>query len=178
MTLDNQPAFIQVGERVPRITATSITQVGQVNTVELEDVGLILDVTPRISPEGMVVMNVNAIKSSLGSTADGIPVSFSADGTVLRSPRVNITAAETTVSATSGQTIVIGGLITKDNTSINRKVPWLGRHPDSGASLQVRHASSQPQGAADHSDASRHPQRGRCGVSQAVGDGPDVVVLG
>ncbi len=129
MTLDNQPAFIQVGERVPRITATTISQVGQVNTVELEDVGLILDVTPRISPEGMVVMNVNAIKSSLGPIADGIPVSFSADGTVLRSPRVNITAAETTVSSASGQTIVIGGLITKDNTSINRKVPWLGDIP-------------------------------------------------
>lgn len=133
MTLDNQPAFIQVGERVPRVTATNISQIGQVNTVELEDVGLILDVTPRISPEGMVVMNVNAIKSSLGSIADGIPVSFSADGTVLRSPRVNITAAETTVSATSGQTIVIGGLITKDNTSIERKVPWLGDIPIVGA---------------------------------------------
>ncbi|MCA9023774.1 MAG: hypothetical protein KDA86_01045 [Planctomycetaceae bacterium] len=129
MTLDNQPAFIQVGERVPRVTATSITQVGQVNTVELEDVGLILDVTPRISPEGMVVMNVNAIKSALGPIADGIPVSFSADGTVIRSPRIKITAAETTVSSASGQTIVIGGLITKDNTSINRKVPWLGDIP-------------------------------------------------
>ncbi len=51
MTLDNQPAFIQVGERVPRIVGTSINQVGQVNNIELENVGLILGVTPRISPD-------------------------------------------------------------------------------------------------------------------------------
>jgi type II secretion system protein D len=129
MTLDNQPAFIQVGQRVPRIVGTSINQVGQVNTVELENVGLILGVTPRISPEGMVVMEIDAEKSEVGPEIEGIPVSTSADGTVIRSPRVNITTAQTTVSSASGQTIVIGGLITTSNTSLSRRVPWLSDVP-------------------------------------------------
>ena len=129
MTLDNQPAFIQVGQRVPRIVGTSINQVGQVNTVELENVGLILGVTPRISPEGMVVMEIDAEKSEVGPEIDGIPVSISATGEVIRSPRVNITTAQTTVSSASGQTIVIGGLITTSNSTITRRVPWLSDVP-------------------------------------------------
>ncbi|MFO0428640.1 MAG: secretin N-terminal domain-containing protein [Planctomyces sp.] len=128
-TLDNQPAFIQVGQRVPQITGTSINQVGQVNTVEPQDVGLILHVTPRISPDGMVVMEVNAEKSELGPEIEGVPVSISATGAVIRSPRTNITTAETTVSAASGQTIIIGGLITTNNTTVSRRVPWLSDIP-------------------------------------------------
>ena len=47
----------------------------------------------------------------------------------MRSPRVNVTRAQTTVSAASGQTIVIGGLITNNDRSITRSVPWLGDIP-------------------------------------------------
>ena len=73
MTLDNQPAFIQVGQRVPRIVASSINTIGQVNTVELEDVGLILGIRPRISPEGMVVLDLDAEKSQVGARNRGHP---------------------------------------------------------------------------------------------------------
>jgi type II secretion system protein D len=143
MTLDNQPAFIQVGQRVPRITGTSINQVGQVNSVELENVGLILGVTPRISPEGMVVMEIDAEKSDVGPEIEGIPVSVSADGAVIRSPRVNITTAQTTVSAASGQTIVIGGLITNDNRTTSRRVPWLSEIPVLGHLFRYDSGSSE-----------------------------------
>ncbi len=129
MTLDNQPAFIQVGQRVPQITGSTISQVGQSNSITPTNVGLILGVTPRISPEGMVVMEIDAEKSEVGPEAEGIPVSISATGNVVRSPRINITTAQTTVSAASGQTIVIGGLITSSNSSIQRRVPWLSDVP-------------------------------------------------
>lgn len=129
MTLDNQPAFIQVGQRVPRITGTTINQFSQVNTIDLENVGLILGVTPRISPEGMVVMEIDAEKSNLGPDAEGIPISISSTGDVIRSPRINTTRAQTTVSAADGQTIVLGGLITKEDTKISRRVPFLSDIP-------------------------------------------------
>ncbi|MCP4783466.1 MAG: hypothetical protein GY903_08380 [Fuerstiella sp.] len=129
MTLDNQQAFIQVGQRVPRVVSSSITNFGQVNSVEMEDVGLLLGVTPRISPEGNVVMEIDAEKSKVGKESDGIPISVSADGAIVRSPRVDVTTAQTTVSAASGQTIVIGGLIMTGNESITKKVPWLGDVP-------------------------------------------------
>lgn len=128
-TLDNQPAFLQIGKRVPRIYNASVTQVGSVNGVLLENVGLILGVTPRISPEGMVVMEVDAEKSEIDVVDPGIPVSVSASGAVIRSPIFNITTASTTVSANSGETIIIGGLITKSNNDTVRRVPYLSDIP-------------------------------------------------
>ncbi|MFV2067548.1 MAG: type II secretion system protein GspD, partial [Pirellulales bacterium] len=129
MTLDNQPAFIQVGQRVPRIIGTQINQVGQVNSVALENVGLILGVTPRISPTGMVVMEIDAERSEVGPDAEGIPISVSATGEIIRSPRIDTTTAQTTVSAASGETIVLGGLITKRKNTIHRRVPYLNDIP-------------------------------------------------
>ena len=129
-TLDNQSAFIQVGQRVPRITASNITDGGlQTNTIELENVGLILGVTPRISPDGMVVMEVDAEKSQVGPDQDGIPVSVSLDGTIIRSPRVDIQTAQATVSAASGETIILGGLITSRKESASRRIPYLSQIP-------------------------------------------------
>lgn len=128
-TLDNQPAFIQVGQRVPRIVGSTVNQNGQSNSVSLENVGLILAVTPRISPDGTVVMEIDAEKSDLGTEIDGIPVAVSTDGTVIRSPRVDTTTAQATVSAVDGETIVLGGLITKNTQQVNRSVPYLNRIP-------------------------------------------------
>jgi len=128
MTLDNQPAFIQVGKRVPRITGSAAQSRGLVNEIALENVGLILGVTPRISPEGMVVMEIDAEKSDLGPITEGIPVAVS-DGTEIRSPSINVTMAQTTVSAASGQTIVLGGLITQSDSMLSRRVPWLSDIP-------------------------------------------------
>ncbi|HYW80158.1 MAG TPA: hypothetical protein VE890_11305, partial [Thermoguttaceae bacterium] len=128
MTLDNQPAFIQIGKRVPRISGSTLRPQGQVNTIEMENVGLILGVTPRISPDGMVVMELDAEKSELGTVAEGIPISI-AEGAVIRSPSVNLTMAQTTVSANDGETIVLGGLITKSTKTNNRRVPYLADIP-------------------------------------------------
>jgi type II secretion system protein D len=129
MTLDNQPAFIQVGQRVPRITASNISDTGTVNTTVLENVGLLLGVTPRISPDGLVVMEIDAEKSEVGPEVEGIPISISATGDVIRSPRINVTTAQTTVSAMSGQTIILGGLITKAYSETERRVPLLSDIP-------------------------------------------------
>lgn len=129
MTLDNQPAFIQVGQRVPRISNVTVQTFGQTNSVVMENVGLILGVTPRISPDGLVVMAIDAEKSEVGPEAEGIPISVSTTGQVVRSPRINLTMAQTTVSANSGQTVVLGGLIAKSKSEVHRKVPWLGDIP-------------------------------------------------
>ena len=129
MTLDNQPAFIQVGERVPRITATQVTNNTIINSIDLDNVGLILGVTPRISPDGMVVMEIDSEKSELGPIEEGIPISILASGDVIRSPRISTTTAQTTVSAADGQTVVLGGLITTRDVTIERRVPLLGEIP-------------------------------------------------
>ncbi|MCA9134130.1 MAG: hypothetical protein KDA45_13275, partial [Planctomycetales bacterium] len=129
LTLDNQQAFIQVGQRVPRIVNSIINQNGAQNNVELENVGLIIGVTPRISPENNVVMEIDAEKSKLGPENQGIPVSIAADGTVIRSPRVDTITAQATVSAANGETIILGGLISRSTQTLHRQVPFLGDLP-------------------------------------------------
>lgn len=127
--LDNQPAFIQVGQRVARITGVTQNVTGTTNNVQIENVGLILRVRPRISPDGVVVMEIDAERSELGPEAEGVPVFVSTDGGVVRSPNVNTTTAQTTVSAADGQTIVLGGLLTESKNGLHRRVPILSDIP-------------------------------------------------
>lgn len=130
MTLDNQPAYVQVGQRVPYINSASITTAGnQVNTVQLQNVGIILGVTPRISPDGLVVMEIDAEKSQTGPESEGVPISVLTNGQVIRAPRIETTTAQTTVSAMDGQTVVLGGLITKSKETTARRVPYLSDIP-------------------------------------------------
>jgi type II secretory pathway component GspD/PulD (secretin) len=128
MTLDNQPSYIQVGQRVPRISASTISTVGQSNSIAEDNVGLILGVTPRVSPEDLVVMEIDAERSELGPVDEGIPVAFSGNN-VIRSPVINLAMAQTTVSAADGETIVLGGLINKNTTAVRRRVPGLSSIP-------------------------------------------------
>jgi len=141
MTLDNQPAYIQVGRRVPRIVGTSVTNSVQVNSITLENVGLILGVTPRISPDGMVVMELDAERSELGPEAEGIPVSVSAQGAIIRSPFIDVTTAQTTISASTGETVMLGGLITKNTKTDDRKVPLLADMPVVGNLFRYKSSS-------------------------------------
>ena len=77
---------------------------------------MILEVTPRISPDGLVVMQIDAEKSALGPDDNGIPITSTSTGRVIRSPIIDTTIAQTTVSAMSGHTVVLGGLIDKNKT--------------------------------------------------------------
>jgi type II secretion system protein D len=131
-TLDNQPAFIQVGQQVPIVNG--VTQnFGIVSpTVEPEDVGILLNVIPRITPDGNIVMEVIATKSGLAGT--GVPIFVdAASGNIVESPIIDISEAQATVSVPNGQTIVMGGMITKTDATLERKVPWLGDVPGLGA---------------------------------------------
>ncbi|MCS7238616.1 MAG: hypothetical protein NZ899_10160 [Thermoguttaceae bacterium] len=129
MTMDNMLAQILVGQEVPTISGTQFTDLGgQINTITWREVGLILTVTPRISPDRLVVMEVDATKSEVGPEAEGIPVSVS-QGQVIRAPRINTTSARTVVSAADGQTVVLGGLITKSKSTATRKIPVLADIP-------------------------------------------------
>ena len=129
MTLDNPPAFIQVGERVPRITSSNIVNNAVINNTVLENVGILLGVTPRIAPDGQVVMEIDAENSRLGDEQDDSPRSHTQNGAVIRSPRIEIITAQTTVSARSGQTVILGGLIRRRTATVSRKVPYLADVP-------------------------------------------------
>jgi len=120
---DNQEASINVGQRVPFVTSSRITDNGNVtNTIQYEDVGIILRVTPRINPDGFVKMQVAPEISSLSTST--VDISEGVQAVI-----INTREAETTVSVQDGHTIVLGGLITTKDEDREDKVPILGDIP-------------------------------------------------
>jgi type II secretion system protein D len=122
MTLDGQPARIQVGQTVPRIANTTSNAAGFQTGVVEEDVGLIMDITPRVNQDGLIVMNVALERSALSNSE-----SITINGTVQKA--INRTQADTVISAYNGQTVVFAGLITKQRESLSRRVPYLADIP-------------------------------------------------
>lgn len=126
LTADNQPAMVNIGQRIPLITDSQTTpQGGQINQFTYENVGVNLSVTPRITGDGFVRIDVATTNSSISSTQ----VQINQNATV---PIINERLATTTVSVQSGKTVVIGGLISSSSDSRNKKVPLLGRIPGLG----------------------------------------------
>tara|TARA_R110002072_G_scaffold303069_2_gene492697 strand:- start:26061 stop:28721 length:2661 start_codon:yes stop_codon:yes gene_type:complete len=137
--LDNHEALIQIGQQVPVVDGVSVTAVGSANPVIRQDqAGIILKVTPRISPESQVMIQVSAEKSSFQlAPGTGVPIFTDAtNGNVIEAPVKDITTANTAVSVQSGQTIVLGGMITKEDITVERKVPFLGDIPIIGRAFR------------------------------------------
>jgi type II secretion system protein D len=127
-TLDGKPGRVQVGASVPTVQGVTLTQFGQTNNILYQDIGIILEVQPRISVDGQVVMNVLAEKSELGPVNEGVVISV-IEGSEVRAQQIKTTRATTTVSAASGQTIVLSGLLTKSTFDLHRRVPLLADIP-------------------------------------------------
>jgi len=129
---DNQAASITVGQEVPVITSTRTTgETGQtIVTTRYEDVGIILNVTPHINPEGLVIMDVAPEISAIADTT--VPIS-EINATVIAKR-----SAQTRVAVADGQTIVIGGLMEDRIADEVRKVPGIGDIPLLGLLFQKK----------------------------------------
>ncbi len=125
LALDNQPALINVGKQVPRITNSQINQLGNtVNSVTYEDIGIQLLVTPHINPDGLVTMVVEPEVSDVASASESVAIT---EG--VNNPTFNVNRASTTVAVRNGTTVVIGGLIRETTDDSVEKVPILGDIP-------------------------------------------------
>lgn len=127
MTLDNQEAKIVVGQNVPFITGSTATVGSGVanpfTTIERQDVGITLKVTPTLSEGDTIRLVVEQEVSSVVPSAEGVN---SAD--LITNKR----AINTTILADDGQTIVLGGLVQDDVTKSVSRVPLLGDIPGLG----------------------------------------------
>lgn len=127
---NNQQATITVGETLPFITNTRITDTGQtINTVEYQDIGIILRVTPFITSDGSVEMIVAPEITS--RTADTVPISDT-----VSAPVIAKRSAETVVVTPDGKTVIIGGLMENSKTASVSKVPFFGDIPLLGAAFK------------------------------------------
>ncbi|QFT58105.1 Type II secretion system protein D precursor [Sulfitobacter sp. THAF37] len=132
-TLDNEPATIVVGQNVPFRTGTFATDgntVSPFTTIERRDVGITMNVVPRITAGGVVQLTIEQeISNLLGTNVEG-----AAD--LITNRRV----INTTVMADNRGTVVLGGLITDDRTNGTSKVPGLGDIPVVGELFKSRNA--------------------------------------
>ncbi len=123
MTMDNQKAEIMVGENVPFITGqtqNATTGTGALfNTVNRQDVGIKLTLTPQISSDDTVRLEVNQEISDVIASSTNNPAG----------PTTSKRSASTTIVVKDRQTMVIGGLIRDNLTSSTSKVPFLGDIP-------------------------------------------------
>ncbi len=134
---NNQAATINVGEEVPFIRDTRVTDTGQtINTIEYENIGIILQVTPSINPEGLVSMDILPEIST--RTAETVPISETVDAAVFANR-----SAQSRVAIRDGETIVIGGLVQDHETEAVDKVPILGDIPLVGLLFQRKRTTSK-----------------------------------
>ncbi len=131
LTRNNQQATIMVGQSVPIITNSRVSDQTNttINTVQYQDIGIILRVTPFITQEGLVEMIVSPEISSLSATT--VPIS-----NTVSSPVIDKRSADTVVVTRSDQTVVIGGLISNQSQDRDSKVPILGDIPILGQAFK------------------------------------------
>lgn len=113
LCLNGQESRIQVGEQLGfRVTTT--TQTSTLESVEFLDLGVVLRVTPRISRDNQVMIQIKpSVSSGRVNPLTGLP-------------EEETTEVDTNVLLHSGQAIVIGGLIKETDHDIQSKVPKLG----------------------------------------------------
>jgi general secretion pathway protein D len=120
LVLDNQPARLQVGAVVPYLSQSSQSQLTAnapiVNSVNYQQTGVIMEVTPRVNSGGLVTLDIMQDVSSVATT-------ITTPG--LTSPTFNERNVNSRVVVQDGQTVGLAGLITDTATTGNQGIPWL-----------------------------------------------------
>ena len=117
ITSDQTKAIIEQGEEIPYQVATS----SGATSVQFRKAALRLEVTPQITPEGSVIMDLDISKDSRGDSAGAAGLA------------INTKHAKTQVLVENGGTVVIGGIFTQNERTETNKVPVLGDVPYLGA---------------------------------------------
>ena len=112
VTADSVKATISQGTKVPFQRATS----SGATSIEFIEATLKLDVTPQITPEGNIIMDVQVNKDSLGQLTS-------------LGREINVKEVKTQVLVENGGTVVIGGIFEQNETNTTTQVPFLGDLP-------------------------------------------------
>jgi general secretion pathway protein D len=131
VTRDNQEAKMEVAQQVPFLTGQYSTTNGTgsaFQTIQQQDVGTLLTVTPTISAGDVVLLKLDVESSSLSGTSSG----------VAGDPITNKNTITTSVLIKDGGTLVLGGLIQDSVTNNQQSVPLLGKIPLLGELFRTR----------------------------------------
>jgi general secretion pathway protein D len=122
VVLDNQPATLLVGDQVPveTQTATFLTSTGTtLNSINYINTGVILRVLPRINANGTVVLDVEQEVSAVQNNAAALSLT----------PTVSQRQVKSSIAVASGQTVLLGGLISEQQDRSRSGIPILEELP-------------------------------------------------
>lgn len=132
MVLDNKTARLQIGDQVPITTqtATSVVtaQTAIVNSITMQDTGVILSVTPRINESGRVQLEIEQEVSAVVKTTTSN----------IDSPTIQQRRVKTTVVVNDGEVLALGGMIQEQASRTSSQIPILGDIPGLGAVFSNR----------------------------------------
>lgn len=128
LTADQQPAVIASGSQVGYQEATS----SGATAVAFVDAELRLEVTPRITPDGRIIMDLKINNDSIGQIISGIPT-------------IDTNRVETTVLVNDGETVVLGGIFQQQKIEGTVKTPFLGDLPWIGRLFRREFSSDDKQ---------------------------------
>jgi general secretion pathway protein D len=141
---NNQLASIQVGYNIPVPSSVTLSTFGAQTAIQWLSVGIILNVTPNITADGMVEMivapQISSVDPSLGQA-----IGTTTNGVAITVPAIAIESANTVVVTPDGQTVVIGGLMKNNKTSTDSKIPLLGDIPGLGQLFHHKTSSTTKQ---------------------------------
>ena len=136
-TMDNEEAKIVVGKNVPFRTGSTVTgSQGTTNpftTIQREDVGLTLEVTPHINSDSLVRLLIHQEVSEVDASSLTVIGSEAAADLI-----TNIRTIDTTILVENEEVIILGGLIRDKETQAESRVPLLGSIPGLGALFRSR----------------------------------------
>jgi len=128
-TSNNRQAVINISTTTPYTSSVQVSEIaGQMFSIQFIDVGIILTVTPRISADGTVTMDVVQEANDILGYEE-----FGGGNVTARAPRIARRSAEATVTVADGQSVILGGIIRDNSTKTVNKVPLLGDIPLLGA---------------------------------------------
>ncbi len=133
VTTDNEEASLNVGQEVPFVTGSFTnagTSAGAVNpfqTIQREQIGVKLTITPQINEGNSLLLDISQEISSIAQSAAGAV-------DLITNERI----IETTVIVDDGQILVLGGLLEDQMRESEQRVPFLGKIPGLGALFRSR----------------------------------------
>jgi general secretion pathway protein D len=123
MVLDNETASIQVGDEVPVVTqqqqSTTDSTSAIINSVDYRDTGVLLKVTPRVNPGGLVTLEITQEVSDASTTTSSS----------VNSPTISTRKIESTVAVQNGEAVILGGLIRDLGNNNSSGLPFLSNLP-------------------------------------------------
>lgn len=129
-TVENKPATITISQEIPYIDLTQTSQGGALTNTRFKQVGTVLEVTPRVTHDNHIIVEIKGKESVIVGEFNGVPIE-------------DLRQVTSTLHINSGQTIFVGGLRKRNDSATIKKIPVLGNIPILNVAFKTNQRKAQ-----------------------------------